>query len=308
MAGAIFNIQRFSVDDGPGIRTLVFFKGCPLQCEWCSNPESQSMKPQVMYYPNKCKGCGICIEKCEAGCINADNLFGIITDHDCCIGCGACVDACYYGARELMGENVTVDELMNIIKKDYQFYENSNGGVTFSGGEPMMQAEFLREVLKECKEAGIHTAVETCGFSSWMNFKMNLEYIDLVFCDYKHCNDEKHQCYANKGNKLIKENIKKLSNEFNNLIVRIPYIPGFNSDDETLKQMIDNLVEMNVKKVEILPYHRIGSDKYKGLGRVFKYEDIKSLKVNEISYILDLFKDKKIEIKIGGKNNQKMEV
>ena len=300
MTGRVFNVQKFSVDDGPGIRTLVFLKGCPLRCEWCSNPESQLSKPQVMYYPKKCRGCGKCIANCPQNCIRTDQAYGIITDHNLCIGCGKCEEMCLFNARKLMGKDMTVEELMDVVMDDYDFYRNSGGGVTFSGGEPLMQPDFLRDMLKACKENEIHTAVETCGYVSWESFEKVVKYLDLIFFDFKHYDCDVHKKFTGVGNEKIKENLKKLNEIFDNIVVRIPYIPGFNDGKDHMQKILEELEEIKINNVEVLPYHRIGRDKYRGLGMPYQYESIKSLQSRDIAFVEALGKRFGINIKIGG--------
>ncbi len=303
--GRIFNIQKFSIDDGPGIRTLVFLKGCPLHCPWCSNPESQAVKAQVMYYLKKCRGCGKCMKICPKNCIMPDEQFGLLTDHSTCIGCGTCVDSCFFNARELLGKDYTEEELMQIILQDYDFYKNSGGGVTFSGGEVMMQPAFLLRMLRCCKEQGIHTAIETCGYAPWESFQDILPYTDLIFYDFKHFDSNKHKQYTGVDNRRIKDNLQRLNLMRANVIVRIPYIPGFNDGFVTMEKMITELRTMRTEKVEILPYHRIGKDKYVGLGKQYVYEDLKSLKADTISFVEDIGRNLGIEVTVRGLRKQK---
>ena len=304
MIGRIFSVQRFSLDDGCGIRTLVFLKGCPLKCAWCSNPESQDFQKQVLYYMQKCKGCGKCIEICPVKCIVPSKKYGLVTDHKHCVGCMKCVDACFYGAREMKGEDIESKELLELILKDKGFYDNSDGGVTFSGGEVFIQSEFFSEILKSCRVKGIHTAVETSLQAKWEDIEKALPYIDLIFCDYKHWDSKMHKQFTGSGNELIWSNLKKIAALDKEIIVRIPCIPGFNNDVLTIRCMLEKLENIGIKKVELLPFHRIGSDKYKGLGRTYKYGEQKSIKRSELLVYESLAEDLKLTLKIGGRKER----
>lgn len=262
MRAIIFDIERNSYVDGPGIRTTVFFKGCNLRCAWCHNPESQSAKPQMMFYKNKCTGCGKCKEKCP------NHL-------ESCELCGKCTLYCPHDAREICGKEYTVDEVMREILKDKVFYENSGGGVTFSGGECMLQIETLTELLAKCKENRIHTAVDTAGDLPWMHFERILPFTDLFLYDIKCFTDSLHVDGTGISNKRILENLTRLSQKTSvDIIVRIPIIPTFNDDVSELQHVADFLRPLRIRNVELLPYHSMGEHKYEGLGRVFTHFDV----------------------------------
>ena len=250
----IFDIQRNSYVDGPGIRTTVFFKGCNLRCAWCHNPESQSAIPQMMFYKNKCTGCGKCKEKCP------NNL-------EKCELCGICTLYCPQNAREICGKKYTVGEVMGEILKDKIFYENSGGGVTFSGGECMLRIDFLEAILKECKKNGINTAVDTAGHVPFEDFERILPYTDLFLYDVKCFDSKKHQEYTGKGNELIFENLAGLLRTDKKVWVRIPVIPTVNDSVEemtAIRKMLDSFGHPD--KVELLPYHSMGDHKYEAIG------------------------------------------
>ena len=265
---SIFDIERNSFVDGPGIRTTVFFKGCNLKCAWCHNPESQDFKPQMMFYKDKCKGCG----KCKEICPTPDN----------CMLCGKCCIYCPVDARKVCGKEYTVDEVFSEIIKDKSYYENSGGGVTFSGGECMLQIDFLLEILKKCKQNGISTAVDTAGHIPFESFEKILPYTDMFLYDFKVFDNEKHKKYVGVGNELILENLKKLLNLGAKVYIRIPVIEGVN---DTLSEM-QNIKEFLYKngkpeKVELLPYHAMGENKYRAIGKepiCFKTPDKEKLK------------------------------
>lgn len=301
--GTIFDIKRFATGDGPGIRTLVFLKGCPLKCKWCANPESQRYEPEIIYYKNKCKGCGRCINNCPESAIKIDKKFGLIVDMKKCSACGKCEEGCYYDARELIGENMTVSTVLGIILKDKKYYDNSNGGVTLTGGEPLFQYKFTREVLKACKKYKIHTAIETSGFAEWEHFMTLLPYINLIFYDFKHIDPHLHLKYTGVSNELIVENLRKLNDEFNgDIIVRIPFITDHNSSIETQKQMYMFIKQFKkVKRIEIMPYHRLGTTKYYGLGRDYELDYMKMVNKKDLNYLVDLGKSCEVEVHIDSK-------
>ncbi len=302
MTGVVFSIERYALQDGPGIRTLVFLKGCPLHCRWCANPESQSITPEILYFQNRCASCGRCIEICPQGAIRIDDEYGLITDPDRCTLCGLCVDACYYGARELSGEEMEVRDVMNIIDRDKMFYDVTGGGVTISGGEPLVQKGFVRELTRECREQGIHTAVETTLFAEKETVINTLEFVDLVFVDVKHFDSEKHKEYTGVKNERILENIQMIDNLEKKFIVRIPFIPGFNDDDETQKQIYQWASKLkNLKWIEILPYHRLGLTKYHGLGRQYLMADINPVPKQSLAYLKEMGREIGVEVRIGAR-------
>ncbi len=254
MRATIFDIQRGSYVDGPGIRTTVFFKGCNLRCAWCHNPESQSPKPQLLFYKNRCTGCGKCKEKCAYSLEKCDL-------------CGRCTLYCPSDAREICGKEYTVDEIMREILKDKAFYESSGGGVTFSGGECMLQIDFLEELLRECKESGIHTAVDTAGHVPYDYFERILPYTDLFLYDVKSIDNEVHKKYTGVGNELILENLKTLLGVGAPLWIRIPVIPSVNDATEDMIAVKEYVYSHGrPKKIELLPYHAMGEHKYAAIG------------------------------------------
>lgn len=240
----IFDIQRNSFVDGPGIRTTVFFKGCNLKCAWCHNPESQLSKPQVMFYKNKCTGCGRCKDI-------AENDAGFI---------------CYNDARKLCGKKYTVDKLFNEILKDKIFYENSGGGVTFSGGECMLQIDFLTEILKMCNENNINTAVDTAGYVPWDYFVKIIPYTDLFLYDIKAFDNDIHKKFTGVSNELILENLRKLFECNCNIHIRIPIVPTVNDSEAEINMIKIFLDSYRPQKVELLSYHKMGEHKYENLG------------------------------------------
>ena len=252
--GILFDITRNSFVDGPGIRTTVFFKGCNLRCAWCHNPESQSFAPQMMFYKDKCTGCGMCKAKCP------NHL-------ETCTLCGVCELYCMADARKICGKTYTVEEVLKEVLKDKSFYEHSGGGVTFSGGECMLQTDFLVEILKACKEAGLHTAVDTAGHVSWDKFEQVLSFTDLFLYDVKSMNSRVHKEYVGVGNELILENLSKLLDVGAKVWIRMPVIGGVNDREEEILALKNYLQDQRTKpdKIELLPYHAMGEHKYSAL-------------------------------------------
>jgi pyruvate formate lyase activating enzyme len=289
--GIIFNIQKYSIHDGPGIRTTVFLKGCPLSCWWCQNPESQLSGQEMIFWGDRCIGCGVCSTICLFDAIQIKN--GIpITEKEKCILCGKCIEKCPALAREMIGEKLTIEEVIKEIEKDLVFYEESGGGVTFSGGEPLKQPEFLEELLNGCREKKIHTAVDTSGYISWEILDKISPKVDLFLYDLKIMDSKKHQKYTGVSNEIILENLKKLSSVHHNIFVRFPVIPGINDDYQNIKETGEFLSSLKITQVNLLPYHYIGIDKYKRLGRTYKLITTQpplEEKLSEISGILRKF-------------------
>jgi pyruvate formate lyase activating enzyme len=301
LRGLVFDIERFATKDGPGIRTVVFLKGCHLHCLWCQNPESQRQQPEIMYDASKCAGCGRCMEACPQHAIRKDTEFGTLTDSDLCRLCCTCVEYCYYDARKLVGNYYTPGQLMDSIRRDKPFFDNSQGGVTFSGGEPLLQKDFLLSVCKACREEEIHTAVETCGHVRWQTFADLLPYLDLVYFDLKHIDPELHKDYTGVSNDLILANLEKLSRAFQPLVVRIPVIPGYNDAIDVQRRMYTYLMQnlTRLHSVELLPFHRLGSGKYRGLGKRYIMEEVESLRTSDLQHLQAMGKQIGLQISIG---------
>ena len=264
MKAILFDITRSSFVDGPGIRTTVFFKGCNLRCAWCHNPESQSPKPQMKFFKNKCTGCGKCKEKCP------NHL-------ESCELCGKCTLYCPHDAREICGKNYTVGEVVREILKDKAFYEASGGGVTFSGGECMLQIDFLEELLKECQKNGIHTAVDTAGYVPFEQFEQILPYTELILYDIKCFEAERHKLYTGMSNELILDNLQRLLVLKASVWARIPIIPSVNDSEEEMLNIKSFLSSCGVpEKIELLPYHAMGEHKYAAIGKEVKMFSVPS--------------------------------
>jgi pyruvate formate lyase activating enzyme len=301
MKGLIFNIQGYCIHDGPGIRTIVFFKGCPLRCVWCQNPESLLFRPEVFLHREKCTGCGRCVPVCQN---NAITLYDgkSHTNRDLCKGLGKCAEICPNSARVLVGKWLTVEETFERIKKDKVFYDSSGGGVTLSGGEPLLQHEFAHDLLKICKNSGIHTAIETSGYAEWSIMRKVLEYCDLVLYDFKLIDPILHKKYTGVSNEIILENSKKICSEFSIPVwARIPIIPGYNDSYENLEntaKFISELPKGSITQVNLLPYHRLGEGKLDLLER--PPLSINPPSQEKISEIKKIFESHGLKTFIGG--------
>jgi pyruvate formate lyase activating enzyme len=275
LKGWVFNIQRYSIHDGPGIRTTVFLKGCPLRCFWCQNPESQNIYPEILLFKDKCTRCGMCVSACQNGANSLSSVSAEI-ERDRCTGCGKCVEACPNEARTLVGKSLAVEEVVKEVKKDTSFYNKSGGGVTLSGGDPAAQPDFSLAILKECKEAGMHTAIETTGNAPWKTLEKILEYTDFVLFDIKQMDSEKHYQGTGRPNALILENARKVS-KLKPMKVRVPLIPGFNDSEGDIRKTA-HFVKEELGKVplEILAYNQLGEAKYDRLGKAGPHFEIQT--------------------------------
>jgi len=264
--GIVANIQRYSLNDGDGIRTIVFLKGCPLRCEWCSNPETQLKEAQILLNEPACMGCGRCKEVCP------ESVYGG-QGKEKCIMCFECVDNCPKGAVELVGRNMSVQEVLEEVEKDITFYKNSNGGMTLSGGEALFQPEFAKALLEEAKRRGIHCAIETTGCAPENTALEILSLCDQILFDVKHMDSEVHKQYTGVGNEQILSNLEKISQLFSErIIVRIPLIKGFNCTKENLGAVTEMCRRLNIKQIDLLPYHELGKGKYKKLDREYVFD------------------------------------
>ena len=286
--GRIFNIQKYSIYDGDGIRTLVFFKGCNLRCPWCSNPESISYAYQVMFNADKCVHCGRCVEVCPVGVHTPNGIDRSVN----CVGCRHCEENCLGGALKIMGQDVTVAELMDVILQDYNFYMASGGGVTLSGGECTLQADFAAKLLAECKRNMINTAIETNGSTALENYEKLAPHTDLFLFDIKHIDTEKHKAIFGIGNEAVKRNLERLVELNANIAIRMPLIRGYNDSYDAITGAIDYVTALakkgGIKRIDVLPYHQMGKTKYKMLDLAYPAEHVGGYSNEELNQ-LDAF-------------------
>jgi len=303
LKGIVLNIERFAIHDGPGIRTVVFMKGCPLKCLWCSTVDGQLMPPELEYFVDKCTKCKKCVEVCPTNAIRESNSGEIITDRRYCDNCGKCVEVCPNGARKIVGEEMTVGQVLEEVEKDTLFYSNSGGGITLSGGEPTMQPEFSLGILKACKERGIHTAIETCGYVKWDILDEMLHYLDLVYMDIKHISPVEHKKLTTKGNRLILENVRRIATKYPGkpLIIRIPVIPGYNDFDENIASTAQFVRQLKGDhKIELLPYHKLGIPKYRALFKDYPLLGLEPPSEDHLRALEELVNLYDIQAQIGG--------
>ncbi len=280
--GLVFNIQKFSLHDGSGIRTLVFLQGCPLACRWCSNPEGQARSPELAFDLSKCIGtteCDRCVPACGAGAIAHSEDGKVRIDRELCNDCGECADACPSTALELLGRTMSVDEVLEAVEEDSSFYARSGGGLTVSGGEPTAQAKFVGELLEAARSRGIDTALETSGHCRWEDLRDVCRHVDQVFYDVKSADSAKHEAHAQVGNGLILRNLRKLCEHFPDLpiVVRTPIIPGFNDSPEdvgAIARLVSDLP--GSRRHELLPYHGFGEPKYRRLAKEYSLRGLEA--------------------------------
>ena len=295
--GLIFNIQRFSIHDGPGIRTVVFFKGCPLRCRWCSNPESWNEYPEIVASDLRCTRCGRCQQVCPVNAIVVDQTARRL-DRAICNLCLKCADVCPTGALAVTGRWMTIDDVMQEVAADDLFYQNSGGGVTLSGGEPLLQWEFALDLLKDCKERGFHTAIETSGYADWAVLEQVLQYTDLVLYDIKHMDPAKHREGTGKTNELILENARKAAAK-RRLWVRVPLIPGYNDSEENLQATAGFAREIGAGRVSLLPYHVWGKSKFEKLGRRYTMDDVPLPSNEHVEHCRKIVEDGGVRVAVG---------
>jgi pyruvate formate lyase activating enzyme len=299
IGGWVSNIQKYSLQDGPGIRTTVFLKGCPLACAWCHNPETRSAKPEIMVFDNRCIHCGQCFQACtqprnlphfEPGWVNP-----------ACDQCGGCVAVCPTGARQLSGSLMTSATVMREILKDRTFYDDSQGGATFSGGEPLVQPGFLRSLLTACRSHGVSTAVDTCGFAPWETLQSIAPLTDLFLFDLKFFTDALHRQFTGVSNQQILQNLRQLGQIHTNIWMRIPVIPGVNDTPEELEQMARFTTTVaSLQQVNLLPYHRSGEPKFKRVRQPFGLSHISPPSMSQMEAVAERFRAYGLTTKIGG--------
>lgn len=288
MNGRIFNIQKFSLHDGPGIRTVVFFKGCPLRCRWCSNPESQSFDKEILCDHQKCTRCLSCVKHCPHQAISLiDNNIHI--DSNKCTKCLSCISICPNHALSVEGEDKSIDEIMKVIMQDFDFYIESNGGVTISGGEALSQSSFVVDLINACKDNDINVAMETTGYSDLNTFKNVIKDVDLLLYDLKHYDSDKHLALTDVPNELIIENMKYALSINKDIIIRIPVIPNYNDSLEDAAKFSQLLSNIGIKKVNLLPFHQFGLKKYEMLNLDYTMKDCKQLYPEDLKEYQDIF-------------------
>ena len=302
--GVVFNIQKFSVNDGPGIRTVVFLKGCPLRCQWCANPESQSVLPQMLWDSKKCLHCENCVAVCPFDAVSVQDD-RIQVDPQRCQSCKLCVQGCPVEALTLSGEKKTVQEVLDVVMQDLPFYEESGGGITLSGGEMLMQPEFAYELLTAAKEEGLSTCVETTGMAAPEVFEKVIGPVDEILFDMKHPDSAAHRRGTGVGNEVILDNLARAvelaagpdggQSGGKNVLVRIPVIPGYNDSPADAARFAEKLRELGADRVQLLPFHQFGENKYDLLGTDYTYRDVPALHREELEEYRKVFLTHEIE-------------
>jgi len=307
-SGIIFDIQRFSIHDGPGIRTTVFLKGCPLSCLWCQNPESIRKRKEIMFIERRCISCGKCQEVCPLEAINFESRERV--DRSRCDLCGQCISVCDANALRMVGREITTALLLEEVMRDLPFYIESGGGVTLSGGEPLIQLNFCLEFLMLLKEKGINTCVETAGLLSWSSLKAIIPFVDLFLYDLKVIDSEKHQRFTGAGNDLIMENAARLSASGASVEFRMPLVPGYNDDEEDLGRMTNFIKDVTCKEpcsrgsrpkptLHILPYHQLGISKYEQLGEYYPLMGVPTPSAELMEAINSMCERLGVKVKVG---------
>ena len=283
----VFNIQRFSIHDGPGIRTTVFMKGCPLKCAWCSNPESQEPMPQLMVRDIKCVACGQCVDACPAGAITLSEDAGRRIDWHRCDQCFKCVQVCLYDSLTVIGTHMSVEDIVEEVEKDRIFYKNSSGGVTISGGEPLQQYSFVYELLKALKQHGLHTALDTSGCAPPEVFDQLLPYVDLCLFDIKQLNPASHREYTGVDNDLIIANARRVATQVPTWF-RIPLIKNFNDSETEFKKVVEMALDLGVEKISLLPYHEGGKIKTHQIGKAYAKDQAAASTEDHIQHLINI--------------------
>jgi pyruvate formate lyase activating enzyme len=297
--GLIFNLQKYSIHDGPGIRTTVFLRGCPLDCWWCHNPESQTSDPQITVVEARCAACGECWEVCPQRDFDPERRLPHV-DHERCLRCGQCVTVCPTAARQLVGRRMSVAEVLAEILQDRLFYDESGGGVTVSGGEPLLQLDFVSELLAACRAEGVHTALDTCGFARQDDLLAIARLTDLFLYDVKLLDDARHRQYTGVSNAVILQNLRALSAVHDQIWIRVPIIPGVNDDTENLDATARFVAELRgVRQVTLLPYHKLGVHKAARLGRSPRLGPVDAPSAAYLDHLAERFRHLGLDVRAG---------
>jgi pyruvate formate lyase activating enzyme len=301
--GLLLDIDKFASHDGPGIRTTVFLKGCPLSCIWCHSPESRLAGPELIYQPDRCMGCWVCVEVCPHHALRVEGEPGhqaVTLDRSLCDVCGECAEVCYHGALKVAGRTVTVGELAAEVQKDIAFFRSSGGGVTLSGGEPARQARFSYHFLRACQEAGIHTALETTGYAQWEVMAALASVTDLFLYDVKFVDPELHRRYTGVPNRVILDNLRRLAERGSEVHVRVPCIAGVNDSPEQIAAVSRLVSSMGLSQIVLLPYNGAAEAKYEWLGRDFALKDTVTQSEETMNELADICRQDGLLVQIGG--------
>lgn len=301
MTGRVFDIRRYSIHDGPGIRTTVFLKGCGLHCLWCHNPESIDPGPELMHWPARCVRCHSCLRACPAGAIGQDAAGAVVIDRSKCDACGRCAEACLYDAMQIVGREMSVGEVVAEVEKDRIFFEQSGGGVTLSGGDPLVQAGFAGAILEACRERGYHTALDTAGLAPGEPFERLVRRADLVLYDLKAVDEALHREYAGVSNALILDNLRRLAAAGPEVWIRIPLIAGVNDGEDNIRRTIDLVRSLGtVRRIGLLPYHAGGLDKAGRIGRASHFRKFEPPSEERLAAIETAFRGAGFDVRRGG--------
>jgi pyruvate formate lyase activating enzyme len=297
--GIVFDIQRYSLHDGPGLRTNVFFKGCSLDCRWCSNPEGKNPNPQIAFFERNCFLCNDCVAECPESAITLEEGH-IIWNRLQCTQCGRCADVCPAHAFSLIGREMTAGAVVAEVLRDAAFY-GGHGGLTLSGGEPTLQPEFAEAILRLSTEEGLHTAIETCGAIPWVDLERLLPFLGQVLFDLKHIDPVTHEQFTGLSNEIILENLQRTAQSGANLVVRIPLVPGFNANSESLSAIGRYVQSLKVvREIHIIPYHTLGRSKYRALGLPYAMEEYSPMQLEEAEQLGNILRDQGFTVLVGG--------